>query len=58
MLLQDTEITHQGRGLLNYYSIVLKGIVDERGRFREIFVGAPGKVHDTRILRKSKFFED
>ncbi|KAM3876295.1 putative nuclease HARBI1 [Diretmus argenteus] len=41
----------------NYYSVVLLGIVDERGRFRDIFVGAPGKVHDARILRKSKFFE-
>ena len=41
-----------------YYSVVLQGIVDETGRFRDIFVGAPGKVHDARILRKSTFFEN
>ncbi|KAJ8371752.1 hypothetical protein AAFF_G00302590 [Aldrovandia affinis] len=40
-----------------YYSVVLQGIVDERGRFRDIYVGAPGRVHDSRILRKSTFFE-
>ncbi|KAK0142954.1 putative nuclease HARBI1 [Merluccius polli] len=40
-----------------YYSIVLQGIVDSRGKFRDIFVGAPGRVHDSRILRKSTFFE-
>ena len=40
----------------NYYSVVLQGIVNETGRFVDIFVGAPGKVHDARILRKSTFF--
>lgn len=39
-----------------YYSVVLQGIVDGKGRFRNIFVGAPGRVHDSRILRKSPFF--
>lgn len=32
--------------------------MDESGRFRDIFVGAPGKVHYARILRKSKFYEN
>ncbi|XP_049446958.1 putative nuclease HARBI1 [Epinephelus fuscoguttatus] len=38
-----------------YYSVVLQGMVDGRGTFRDIFVGAPGRVHDSRILRKSAF---
>ncbi|KAL2083802.1 hypothetical protein ACEWY4_021575 [Coilia grayii] len=41
----------------NYYSVILQGIVDESGRFMDIFVGTPGKVHDARVLRKSPFFE-
>lgn len=40
-----------------YHSVVLQGLVDDSGRFRDINVGAPGRVHDSRILRKSSFYE-
>lgn len=41
----------------SYYSILLQGIVDERGRFIDVFAGPPGRVHDARMLRSSKFFQ-
>ncbi|KAM3876298.1 uncharacterized protein ACN63O_024338 [Diretmus argenteus] len=39
-----------------FYSVLLQGIVDEKGRFQDIFVGPPGKVHDARMLRSSNFY--
>ncbi|KAM9832236.1 uncharacterized protein ACB057_007849 [Neosynchiropus ocellatus] len=38
------------------YSVLLQGIVDERGRFIDIFAGPPGKVCDARMLRASDFY--
>ncbi|KAM3866921.1 putative nuclease HARBI1 [Diretmus argenteus] len=40
----------------SFYSILLQGIVDERGRFIDIFAGPPGRVHDARMLRASRFY--
>ncbi|KAM3867760.1 uncharacterized protein ACN63O_007456 [Diretmus argenteus] len=40
----------------SYYSVLLQGIVDERGRFIDIFAGPPGRVHDARMLRLSNFY--
>lgn len=42
----------------SFYSVLLQGIVDERGRFIDIFVGPPGKVDDARLLRASNFYAD
>ncbi|XP_074553186.1 uncharacterized protein LOC141809867 [Halichoeres trimaculatus] len=39
----------------SFYSVLLQGIVDERGWFIDIFAGLPGKVHDARMLRDSDF---
>lgn len=39
-----------------YYSVLLQGIVDDLGRFTDIFAGPPGRVHDARMLRLSPFF--
>ena len=36
-----------------YYSVLLQGICDFDGKLRDVFVGAPGKVHDARLLRLS-----
>lgn len=41
-----------------YYSVLLQGIVNDEGRFIDIFAGPPGRVHDARVLRGSTFFED
>lgn len=44
---------------LNYkgfYSINMQAICDSSGKFLDIFVGYPGSVHDTRILKSSSFY--
>ena len=43
---------------LNYkgfFSINMQAICDASGRFLDVFVGYPGSVHDTRILKNSPF---
>ncbi|XP_053177218.1 putative nuclease HARBI1 [Scomber japonicus] len=39
-----------------FYSVLLQGIVNEKGKFEDIFVGPPGRVHDARMLRSSTFY--
>ncbi|XP_063059675.1 putative nuclease HARBI1 [Engraulis encrasicolus] len=44
---------------LNYkgfYSINMQAICDAEGRFLDIFVGYPGSVHDTRVMKNSPFY--
>ncbi|XP_062418244.1 uncharacterized protein LOC134129044 [Pungitius pungitius] len=44
---------------LNYkgfYSINMQAICDAEGRFLDIFVGYPGSVHDTRVMKNSSFY--
>ena len=40
-----------------YYSILLQGVCDHEGIFRDIFVGPPGRIHDARLLRTSPLFQ-
>ncbi|XP_069983751.1 putative nuclease HARBI1 [Penaeus vannamei] len=39
------------------YFLILHGICDDKGRFFNIFVGPPGRVHDVRLLHTSLFLE-
>lgn len=44
---------------LNYkgfYSINMQAICDSSGKFLDIFVGYPGSVHDTRVMKNSRFY--
>ncbi|KAK7133521.1 hypothetical protein R3I94_015412 [Phoxinus phoxinus] len=44
---------------LNYkgfYSLNMQAICDSAGKFLDVFVGYPGSVHDTRILKNSSFY--
>ena len=41
-----------------YFSMLLQGICDDRGRFIDVFVGPPGRVHDARMLRLSPFYQN
>ncbi|CAM5115742.1 unnamed protein product [Eretmochelys imbricata] len=45
-------INHKG-----YFSIVLQALMDHKGRFTNIKVGWPGKVHDACIFRNSGLWE-
>ncbi|XP_065423564.1 uncharacterized protein LOC135975661 [Chrysemys picta bellii] len=50
---------HQASQYINrkgYFSMVLQALVDHRGRFTNINVGWPGKVHDARVFRNSGLF--
>ncbi|CAM4637537.1 unnamed protein product [Caretta caretta] len=53
-------LEHQAGEYINrkgYFSIVLQALVDHKGRFTNINVGWPGKVHDVRIFRNSGLFQ-
>ncbi|KAL2101893.1 hypothetical protein ACEWY4_003654 [Coilia grayii] len=44
---------------LNYkgfYSIIMQAVCDSEGKFLDIFVGYPGSVHDTRVLKNSPLY--
>ncbi|CAM5122941.1 unnamed protein product [Natator depressus] len=40
-----------------YFSIALQALVDHKGRFTNINMGWPGKVHDAHIFRNSGLFQ-
>ncbi|XP_065419443.1 uncharacterized protein LOC112058986 [Chrysemys picta bellii] len=51
---------HQGTQYINrkgYFSMVLQALVDHRGRFTNINVGWPGRVHDTHVFRNTTLFK-
>ena len=39
-----------------YYSILIQGLVDYRGLFKDVIIGWPGKVHDARVFSNSSYF--
>lgn len=40
-----------------FASILLQGICDHKGAFLDVFVGYPGSVHDTRVLKNSSIYK-
>uniref|UniRef100_A0A8C3F930 Putative nuclease HARBI1 n=1 Tax=Chrysemys picta bellii TaxID=8478 RepID=A0A8C3F930_CHRPI len=51
---------HQATEYINrkgYFSMLLEALVDHKGRFTNINVGWPGKVHDARVFRHSGLFQ-
>ena len=41
-----------------YFSVLLQGICDVDGNFRDVFIGIPGRVHDARMFRMSPFYQN
>ncbi|XP_046907191.1 putative nuclease HARBI1 [Hypomesus transpacificus] len=41
----------------SFHSIQLQAVCDHAGRFIDVFVGYPGSVHDTQVLRHSPRFQ-
>jgi hypothetical protein len=39
-------------------SIQMQAVCNGKGRFLNVFVGYPGSVHDTRVLRNSKIYKE
>ena len=40
-----------------YYSIIMQAMVDHRGRFMDVCIGWPGKVHDARVFVNSSLYQ-
>ena len=40
-----------------FYSIILQGLVDSKYLFRDVYVGWPGKVHDSRVFKNSPLYD-
>ncbi|XP_041368451.1 putative nuclease HARBI1 [Gigantopelta aegis] len=41
-----------------YYSVLLQGVCDWKGKSVSVFIGPPGRVHDARMLRKSDLYAE
>ncbi|XP_050811963.1 uncharacterized protein LOC127052409 [Gopherus flavomarginatus] len=53
-------LEHQGTQCINrkgYFSMVLQVLVNHKGRFTNIHVGWPGRVHDARVFRNTTLFK-
>ena len=40
-----------------FHSIVMQGVVDNVGRFMEVYIGWPGRVHDARVFVNSSLYK-
>ena len=40
-----------------YYSIIMQAMVDFRGLFMDVYIGWPGKVHDTHVFVNSSLYQ-
>lgn len=40
------------------YSILIQGVCDGNGKFLSVSCGHPGSIHDARMLRRSKFYNN
>ncbi|CAM4403783.1 unnamed protein product [Caretta caretta] len=56
-ILAPEHLANQYINCKGYFSMVLQALVHHKGRFTDINVGWPGKVHDARIFRDSGLFE-
>ncbi|XP_046389192.1 putative nuclease HARBI1 [Ischnura elegans] len=41
-----------------YFSIQLQAVVNEKGKFIDVFTGYPGSVHDARVFRNSPIYPE
>ena len=39
-----------------WHSVIMQGVVDHKGRFMDIYIGWPGRVHDARVFSNSSIF--
>ena len=40
-----------------WHSIILQGVVDHEGRFIDVYIGWPGRVHDARVFANSSLYQ-
>ena len=41
----------------DFYSIILQGFVDSNYLFKDVYVGWPEKVHDSRVFKNSPLYD-
>ena len=42
----------------SHLSMISQALLDEEYKFMDIYVGCAGKMHDARVLRNSKLYEN
>ena len=55
-ILKPTECPSDYYNRNGFYSILMQAVVDSQGRFIDVNIGWPGKVHDARVLANLKFY--
>ena len=45
---------YNGKG---WHSILMQGVVDHQGRFIDVYIGWPGRVHDARVFANSSLYQ-
>ena len=40
-----------------WHSILMQGVVDHQGRFIDVYIGWPGRVHDARVFANSSLYQ-
>ena len=40
-----------------WHSILMQGVVDHQGRFVDVYIGWPGRVHDARVFANSSLYQ-
>ena len=51
----DTEVMRNKE--FHWSGLILQGTVDHRGRFTDVYVGWPGRVHDARVFANSSLYQ-
>ena len=41
-----------------WHSIIMQGVVDNKGLFTDIYIGWPGRVHDARVFANSSLYRE
>ena len=55
-ILKPTECPSDYYNRNGFYSILMQAVVDSQGRFIDVNIGWPGKVHDARVHANSTFY--
>ena len=55
-IFMNTTYVYVRIGDTGYYSMIMQALVDHMGRFMDVYIGWPGKVHDARVFVNSELY--